>query len=148
MGRQLRTTLAQVPKALSPHWPNIKQFRSMEMQAKRKQERLYNNRHRAHYKPELHPGQSVWITTENTHGTVVQPTADPRSYLVRTENGLLRRTSTHLRATHQPPSDAQTHTPVVTDSGSAVNTTGDCHTTPLYVTSSGRHSRPPKRLDL
>uniref|UniRef100_A0A3B4TGD4 Uncharacterized protein n=1 Tax=Seriola dumerili TaxID=41447 RepID=A0A3B4TGD4_SERDU len=46
MGRQLRTTLPQVPKTLT------------ETQGKQKQEQYYNKR------------QSVWITTENTHGTV------------------------------------------------------------------------------
>lgn len=144
MGRQLRTTLPQVPKTLSPRWPNIKQLRSTETRNKQKQEQYYNKRHRTLNQPELHPGQSVWITTESSHGTVVQQTAAPRSYLVRTEDGLLRRNRTHLRATQCPLPDSTNRED--TDSDSADQPVAEPDAT--YVTGSGRHSRPPRRLDL
>uniref|UniRef100_A0A672HFZ9 Integrase catalytic domain-containing protein n=1 Tax=Salarias fasciatus TaxID=181472 RepID=A0A672HFZ9_SALFA len=144
MGRQLRTTLLQVPKTLTPCWPNIKQLRSRETQGKQKQEKYYNKHHRTHKQPELHPGQTVWITTENTHGTVVNQTAAPRSYLVRTGDGLLRRNRSHLRATQQPPPEPTSGEDTVSDSENQLAAVPE----DAYITRSGRRSRPPKRLDL
>ena len=59
MGRQIQTPLLQLPKLLSPGWPNIKQVHKMETQGKRKQEQHYNKLHRARHRPELNPGQSI-----------------------------------------------------------------------------------------
>lgn len=80
----------------------------------------------------LAPRPSVWITTENTHSTIIQQIEAPRSYLVRTEKGLFKRNCTLLFASHQPTSDAHTNRLSVD------KTTGDPDTT--YVRSSGWHS--------
>ncbi len=153
-GRQIRTPLPQVPKALSPHWPNIKQFCKMETQGKRKPVQLYNKRHRACHQPNCTQVRACGSPQTTPMGQSHSP---KRSYLIRTDEGLLRRTCTHLRATHQPSSAAEAQAPDGSDSGSADCNTGDTHThthttrTPQHtasVTRSGRLSHPPKRMDM
>lgn len=63
----------------------------------------------------------MWITTEKAQGTVLGTAGMPKSYLVETDKGILRRNRIHLNAT----------------GNSSVATT-----------KSGRVSKAPKRLDL
>lgn len=161
MGRQLRTTIPQLPVHLQPRWPNIKGVRAAEKRAKENQRRNYNRRYQTRALPTLRPGQAVWLQREEVKGTVVQPAPTPRSYIVRTDAGLMRRNRTHLRALQQPHPQTQvtqTHTPVTDTEPVITNTPTPTHApqdqnTPHsdnthYVTSSGRVSRPPVRLDL
>lgn len=155
MGRQLRTTLPQHPVTLLPRWPNIKDFRTKQRRSKVEQQRHYNRRHRARPLTLLQPGQNVWLPRENKEGTVVQQAATPRSYVINTDEGQIRRNRVHMRAlgpsttpdivtpTAEPSTDAPNNTASETHNKTPVDTGG----TP-YVTASGRVSRPPKRLDL
>ena len=153
MGRQLRTKLPQLPQTLVPRWPNIRVFRREERLGKKRQEQRYNRRHRARHLPDMRPGQSVWLPTENVQGTVIDHAAGPRSYVVRTDYGLLRRNRSHLRETYQPETHAveRTNDPVETENqADAVQPAARAQNSEstTYVTSSGRLSRPPNRLDL
>ncbi|XP_061906727.1 uncharacterized protein K02A2.6-like isoform X2 [Entelurus aequoreus] len=121
MGRQIRSDIPQVPAALRPRWPGIRQFRKEERRAKEKQQRRYNQRHRVRVLPQLQSGQEVWLPKENKHGTVVQKASTPRSYIINTEEGSLRRNRTHMRPIHntQTPDtqDYTEHTPEPGGSG-------------------------------
>lgn len=101
MGRQLRTTLPQLPKKLSPCWPGMTEFRCSETKGRRKQQQYYNSRHRAQPLPVLKPGQNVWLPLEKMQGSVVSQSSSPRSYLIGTEDGVTRRNRAHLRPIHQ-----------------------------------------------
>ncbi len=159
MGRVLRTMIPQLPKALTPQWPKIKGFRKVERRAKEKQQCWYNMHHRACPLLILQPGQSVWLPREESQGTVIRPAETPRSYIVRTDEGLLRRNRTHMQAIHptqyQEPTESMDAT---LDTGNS-----DTQTHPVRdkdrsrdidrgrgpnVTNSGWVSRPPERLDL
>ncbi|KAL6482216.1 hypothetical protein MHYP_G00102960 [Metynnis hypsauchen] len=154
MGRQLRTTIPQLPANLRPRWPNIRGLRKAETRAKEKQQRNYNLRHRARNLPPLQAGQNVWLAKERKSGTVVQQATTPRSYIIDTDEGQVRRNRTHVRIVDPP----QQPTPPVTLStpinpGNTVTTHTDnrehtCGTDVPYVTRVGRVSRPPDRLDL
>ncbi|KAI4880976.1 hypothetical protein NFI96_001098 [Prochilodus magdalenae] len=89
MGRQLRTTIPQLPTYLHPRWPNIRGFRKAEMRAKENQQRNYNRRHRARHLQPLQAGQKVWLAKEKKSGTVIQQATTPRSYIIDTDEGQL-----------------------------------------------------------
>ncbi|KAI4884976.1 hypothetical protein NFI96_020247, partial [Prochilodus magdalenae] len=65
MGRQLRTTIPQLPKNLHLRWPNIQGLRKAEMQARENQQCNYNLRHRAQHLQPLQAGQKVWLAKES-----------------------------------------------------------------------------------
>jgi len=44
----------------------------------------------------LDPGQSVWVTRRRESGVVMQPAETPRSYLVSTPTGCIKRNRQHL----------------------------------------------------
>lgn len=99
MGRNLRTSLPQPTAKLEPKWPDLQAFRKRDEEGRCRQAANYNLRHRSRPLPELTSGQKVWITTEGTTGSVVGTATTPRSYVVETERGLLRRNRSHLRPT-------------------------------------------------
>ena len=73
-------------------------FREKDKQAKMRQKRNFDRRHRAKILSNLKPGQPVWIKTPKTSEAVVLPTPDSRrSVNVKTETGLTRRNRSHLR---------------------------------------------------
>ncbi|KAJ8356744.1 hypothetical protein SKAU_G00195380 [Synaphobranchus kaupii] len=114
MGRQLRTTIPQLPTSLLPHWPNIGGFRQSEKRTKENQQRNYNRRHRALPLPPLQAGQNVWLPREKIQGTLMQPATTPRSYIIQTDEGQVRRNHTHMRTVHHPHSQVPPETPVDT----------------------------------
>lgn len=159
MGRQLRTTMPQLPVHLRPHWPNIKAVQASEERAKENQRRTYNRRHRARLLPTLRPGQNVWLPREEVQGTVVNSATTPRSYIIRTGEGLVRRNRTHLRTLQHSQTQVTQDTPVTntepgkTDTPAHISQDGNGHEHPdvdntPYITSSDRVSRPPERLNL
>ena len=97
MGRQLRS---RVPTSniLRPH-REPSEFRAANKKLKERQRRNYNRRHRARSLPPLTPGTKVWV--DNEQGIVVGTANSPRSYVVRTDQGKLRRRNRrHLRERH------------------------------------------------
>ncbi len=63
---------------------------------------FYDRRHGCCLLPELKPGDPVAVKTDSEKGwnktaTVVHKHTTPRSYIIRTENGNLRRNRKHLR---------------------------------------------------
>ena len=63
------------------------------------QENYYNNRHHVKTLQSLPDNTPVWIQTENTHipGTVVEQATTPRSYIISTPTGQIRRNKISLR---------------------------------------------------
>ena len=60
-------------------------FREVNEKFKKRQERDYNKRHRAHEIPALPDDSEVWVTSSNqpTQGRVITPADTPRSYLIQ-----------------------------------------------------------------
>uniref|UniRef100_A0A671M6W2 Reverse transcriptase/retrotransposon-derived protein RNase H-like domain-containing protein n=1 Tax=Sinocyclocheilus anshuiensis TaxID=1608454 RepID=A0A671M6W2_9TELE len=91
---------AQVEKEhhslLIPSLPDYTTVAAKEKGIREKQTASYNTRHRARQLSHLSSGQRVWITDTKTEGTVVASHSAPRSYLVESPQGILRRNRRHL----------------------------------------------------
>ena len=112
MGRRLRTTLPQVQQSLVPQWPYLEQFQTQDRKYKQQQKENYDKRHRTSTLPELPDDTPVLVQTGNSRvpGTTLTQTDAPRSYLVQTSSGTVRRNRRHLVAIPDScptPADAQ-----------------------------------------
>ena len=97
MGRQLRTTLPQVDEQLIPKWQYLDNFKHQEANFKFKQKRNYDRSHHAIPLPPIPDDTSVHITSgTETTGRVIAPADAPRSYMVVTPSGTVRRNRRHL----------------------------------------------------
>uniref|UniRef100_A0A3Q2ZKC0 Gypsy retrotransposon integrase-like protein 1 n=2 Tax=Kryptolebias marmoratus TaxID=37003 RepID=A0A3Q2ZKC0_KRYMA len=96
MGRRIRTTVPVTQSQLMPKNIDTEKLRTAENKYRQKQRQNYNRRHRAHNMSPLHPGEEVWVTDLQTRGTVVSGAGSPRSYIIETPRGMLRRNSYHL----------------------------------------------------
>ncbi|KAL0199615.1 hypothetical protein M9458_002802 [Cirrhinus mrigala] len=90
MGRKLHTTVPVLPSVLNPGWLDLNHLKEEEKVRREKQGKQFNKRHRAHDLPQLHPGESVWISDTREKGTVIMSAGTPRSYLVDSPKGILR----------------------------------------------------------
>ena len=164
MGRRLRTRLPVLPSTLMPGIgiKDLEQVMAKEERLRGKQERNFNESHRARDLPPLEPGDSVWVRDKDREGQVLCRTPNPRSYLIETSQGTLRRNRASLVPTNMKPPSRVADFPALTsprspvaeqpaaDMGSApssspphaLSTAGERHTR------SGRTVRTPKRLDL
>lgn len=103
MGRRIRTTLPTIPSSLQPGWTDLGRLRWEEKEYKRKQQLNYNRRHNTYHLPQLRAGDHVWVSDTKERGTVLKPAKTPRSYLVETPSGVLRRNRHHLTITPVAP---------------------------------------------
>jgi hypothetical protein len=96
--RCLKTDIPQPEKTFVPEWHYLPSFRVKDKEYKAQQKVEYDRRHRAKPLPPLLDDESVWVHTQNrqTPGRVVQQAATPRSYIVETPSGNVRRTQSHL----------------------------------------------------
>ena len=104
MGRKLRTSLPLTDEQLTPQWSYLPKFREVNDKFKKRQERDYNKRHRAHEQPTLPDNSEVWVTSSSqpTQGRVITPADTPRSYLVEIPTGQIRRNQQHLNIIPDP----------------------------------------------
>lgn len=156
MGRMIRTNLPMTSDILTPKWPNVKIVQERESEFQRTQKVNFDKRHRAKDVKPLLTGDRVLLKDMGIRGTVVEPAATPRSYIVRTDRGYLRRNSRHLIHTKGPlvpdtpevlvQKEITEPQPTVSTDVSSRNTT--LPTQGRMMTRSGRISVPPQRLDL
>ncbi|CAL8134117.1 unnamed protein product [Orchesella dallaii] len=64
-GRKIRTTLPCAPGSLSPKIVDLENLQRKEETNKKNQKQHYDRRHRAVEKPELSPGEKVWIKDDD-----------------------------------------------------------------------------------
>ncbi|UYV68484.1 hypothetical protein LAZ67_5004449, partial [Cordylochernes scorpioides] len=112
MGRKLRTTLPIAPENLNPRLVDSQTLKRKEGKRRKDMKSRYDRRCGATDMEELSEGDTVWITDMRTWGIVKQKASTPRSYLVDTPVGTLRRNRFHLRkgVTVQYPADPSTPT--------------------------------------
>lgn len=172
LGRQIKTTVPTLDTVLSPKWPDFQAVRQADARAKEGYRRAYNRRHGARELPPLNPGASVALKLDNesgwtTTGTVQSNHPAPRSYLIQTGRGVLRRNRRHLRPTFDSARQhGEEETVQVSEQqpGEAENTQASVHPTArdspqketvsaepaghasTRMTSRGRVIRPPERL--
>ena len=103
MGRKIRTNIPQNAHFTEPKWPDFEEVNHNHNRNRAQAELAYNKAHGAHPLPPLSPGDKVRVMhpqakqwSQNT-ALVVGPAGDnPRSYLVDTPTGPLRRNRRHL----------------------------------------------------
>ena len=90
MGRKLRTL---VPRPnYTTRITNLDDFRHKDEINKEKQSKNYNSRKNAKPKADLSLDDEIYIPKEQISGKIVGKDSKPRSYIIETEKGLLRRT--------------------------------------------------------
>jgi hypothetical protein len=70
---------------------DAEQLRKNEQTYKRQQTQDYNKRHRSTCLSDLSPGETVWLPEMSSPAVVVSKSPEPRSYIVQTEKGTVRR---------------------------------------------------------
>ena len=140
MGRRLRTTLPILHKQLTPSWPYLDEFQELNEQFKHRQKVDYDRRHRTHPLPPIPENTEVWITSGSspTSGRVTAHASAPRSYIVDTPQGEMRRNQLHLNVV--PNGDAPTQSRTTTDTSQGIS-----HR-PVTRSVTGTTIRPPNRL--
>ncbi|UYV66897.1 hypothetical protein LAZ67_4003261 [Cordylochernes scorpioides] len=105
MGCKLRTTLPIAPENLNPRLLDSQTLKRKE--GRKDMKSRYDRRCGATDMEELSEGDTVWITDMRIWGIVKQKASTPRSYMVDTPVGTLRRNRFHLRKgdTVQYPAD-------------------------------------------
>ena len=101
MGRKLRTRIPCHPNELLPQTPDLVQLKKKEKEYRTKMS-YYDHRHRVVEGEELSPGDRVWIPDMKVEGTVIKPHERPRSVVIQTPNGKVRR---NRRMTRRAPKD-------------------------------------------
>ncbi|UYV66853.1 K02A2.6-like, partial [Cordylochernes scorpioides] len=112
MGHKLRTTLPIAPDNLNPKLVDSQTLKRKEGRRRKDMKSRYDRRCGATEMEELSEGDTVWITDMRIWGIVKKKASTPRSYMVDTPVGTLRRNRFHLRKgdTVQYPADPSTPT--------------------------------------
>ena len=151
MGRKLRSTLPMVQAMYKPRLPPHSELLQKEQSYRSKQQTNFNKRHRARQLEPLQTGDRVWIPEFQQQATVLHEVA-PRSYLVQTPRGRIRRNRqqlTYLSPTENTPSDNNPLTDLVIPTIPRIpENTSHCVPPGVTITRSGRVSKPPDRLNL
>ena len=117
MGRMLRSRVPVLDKVLKPSIKSRDVLAAADRKAKENNKRFYDARHGVRDLSPLRPGQSVLVKTDDQQGwkrpgTVVATDQENRSYLINTQQGLLRRNRKHIQATPLPLADDPPELPV------------------------------------
>ena len=99
MGRSLRSTLPQTKDHLIPEWSYLQPVRESEQRFRKKQKQVYDRRHRVANLPPLPDNTPVWVDGESSTVPceVKKQASSPRSYIINTPSGTLRRNRFHLQ---------------------------------------------------
>ena len=162
MGRKLRTLVPSLTSKRIPDWPRYEDMKESSEVLKAKQKANHDTSHRARPLPPFQPGDKVWIKTPKDHTGTIQQEMSPRSYLVKTEQGLQRRNRRQMTKRQDVPQEAVTQhhratstipppqperreplTPSIIEEEEGNDTDN-----PIRQTRSGRKIIPPDRLDL
>jgi hypothetical protein len=147
MGRKLQTLLPIAPKQLKPKLPNFRSLRENEKESKIKQKRNYDRRHRARLLTKVKTNDKVWIKD--------QKSLEPRSYIIQTDSGGIRKNRRHLVKIPESVKDNDkiTSETAPDNFSKSDNKNKDIpdnlsDQTDYYVTRSGRISKPHDTLNL
>ena len=98
MGRKIKIDIPTAKTLLTPHWPYLTEFQERDREYKAKQKEHYDQRHRTQTLDPLLLDTPAWITSirDCTTGQIRSPTATPRSYIMSTPGGEVRRTRQYV----------------------------------------------------
>ncbi|UYV76843.1 K02A2.6-like [Cordylochernes scorpioides] len=157
MGRRIRTTIPTPTKQHQP--PNLKNLKNQEAIQREKQKYYFDRTKGVRELPPLEVNERVWLTDLKTPGVIISKEDTPRSYMVDTPRGRVRRNRFHLLPTgqrspgspHFEPDEAPyiNYPEANTHTSDAPTDVTDSLTSPkeaLYRTRSGRIVRPPRHF--
>ena len=111
-----------------------------EEKIRERQQKNFNNHHRARQLRSLQTGEQVYIPDNSSEGIVLEEPS-PHSYVVQTPNGTYRRNRRHLLPLPSD-NDSQSNTNISTEDNDVESLpSNNCRT------KSGCLSRPPERLN-
>ena len=152
MNRKLRSSVPISPAKLQPSIPNYTQLKRADEVRTKQQAEVFNARHRTKELTPLNTGDTVWITDQQTEGTVVQSSGQ-RSYQVETPSGMIRRNCRHINpletATTSEPEEISSPPEEIDSQPEEMNGELESNsqpTTEQKLTRSGRVSVRPSRL--
>lgn len=90
-GRKLRTTLPSLNNYKAVKKEEIKTFHTKDLAIKLRNKRNFDQRKGAQELPPLQEGTRVWIPNLKRYGEIEKRCQEPRSYIVATEGGKIRR---------------------------------------------------------
>jgi len=107
MGREIRTLLPTLESNLKPIFPNQEAVTSKDERAKTTYGQYFDKRHGVKSLPDLQPGDVVSVKLDQqkgwkTPGKVIARSYTPRSYVIQTPSGVMRRNRRHLRRVTSP----------------------------------------------
>ena len=134
MGRTIRTDVPQLKDKLIPKWSHLRNFRKLDMRYKESQKRHFDQHHQVRSLPWLPKDQPVWVETrgQQVPERILHAANTPRSYVIETPSGQLRRNRSHLR--------------VRSELDSAPDESTSMPSRPLTRSQTGTTIRPPDRL--
>ena len=100
IGRRVKTDIPQTADYFKkiPRWHFLPDFQQKDKGYKEKQKENYDLQHRTRSADVLPENSPDWVRTENTQvpGRVISTATTPRSYVVSTLTGIIRRNQQHL----------------------------------------------------
>ena len=138
MGRRLRANIPILKSQLIPEWKYLEEFRNKNHRYKQQQKRNFDRHHGVRALAPIPDDTNVWITSGDrpVEGRVVHPAETPRSYIVETPSGRVRRNRVHL---NPMPNDA-------TDDATIDHTQRPSRDPIMTRTRTGTAIHPPDRL--
>ena len=95
MGRRLKSRVPCHLDELKPRTPDADLVRKKEKEYRKQMQVNYDHRHKATKEAdELSPGDRAWLPDLRVEGKVVGRAPAPRSYIISTPTGLVRRNRT------------------------------------------------------
>lgn len=91
-GRKIRTLIPIIEKEMEPSWTKIQQnYRQKANLLKNKYKKNFDSRHKVKDLAKASPGELVFIPDLKRYGKILKETGLPRSYLIKTKQGDVRR---------------------------------------------------------
>lgn len=91
MGRTIRTTLPRADVGRPVSKGEMEAVRFKETQIREDNRKRFDKRHGTREQPELQEGNSVWISDLKRRGEITRKASEPRSYIIQTSTGPIRR---------------------------------------------------------
>ncbi|MCG7878633.1 MAG: RNase H-like domain-containing protein [Candidatus Thiodiazotropha endolucinida] len=152
MGRKIKTIIPTAPGNLKPRLVNPTKIKQRENHVKSQTKLSYDTRKRARHFQPLENGDRVYVKNLQTDGSIVKSTIFPRSYIVDTPRGTVRRNRRHLVKLNKTADNENSRDSAGENNGLANSTPSKDlqQTIPegVTVTRSGRISKPPERLQI
>ncbi|UYV70107.1 K02A2.6-like [Cordylochernes scorpioides] len=161
MNRKLRTTVPTSPVQLQSRIPDLENLEKKKRKNQRhKKKTHFDIHHRARELPHLDEGTRVWVKDLRVPCVVLEDAGSPRSYIVNSPKGILRRNRFHLLPNTPGEEidmeDEEMESPEMSQcfTSTGDNTTGDCEPRTFQrslepvKTRSGRVIKSPDKLNL